>query len=386
MARKPRKDANIDQRGERSWRIRYTCDGKRYSVTVKGSKGDARTKWNEIKTKIDRGAHLPPSAVTFSEWVPQYLALVEAKRRNARTAEGYGHKLKYALAAFGDRPLQKLRAGDIDQLTTGLKDKVSERTRRHVFVVTKACLAAAQRKGLIERNPADNAEGVDVDDPDVGETLPSEAFADFLAGFAGHPLENIVTVALRTGARRNEILAIRHSDVDYAASVLKINRAVERTTAYGTRFKLPKSGKAREIAIDSELLDLFRREREKLARIIADVAADAPVNLSLVKIPDDALVFYATPRGGPLRFDRPRDGAEVSKQFRRQATKLGRPRLRFHDLRGSHETALLDAGVPVHVVAARCGHSPAMLLKAYAERTQSADAKAASALERIFNG
>src|SRR5215813_9203594 len=41
-------------------------------------------------------------------------------------------------------------------------------------------------------------------------------------------------------------------------------------------------------------------------------------------------------------------------------------KLRFHDLRGSHETALLDAGVPVHVVAQRCGHDPAVLLRSYA--------------------
>lgn len=384
MARKPRKDANIDRRGDHAWRIRYTLDGKRHSVTVKGSKEEARAKWNEIKTKIDKGAHVPPNMTTFADWVPQYLALVEAKRRNARTSEGYGHKLKYSLDAFGTKPLQKLRASDIDRLTSMLKGRVSERTRRHIFIVTKACLAAAVRKGLIERNPADRAEGVDVDEADVGDTLPSEEFASFLEGFENHPLKSIVTVALRTGARRNEILAIRHSDIDYSAAILRIARSVERTAAHGTRFKTPKSGKAREIAVDGELLGLFKRERERLARIITRVSDDAPVELSLVKIPDDALVFYATPRDGPLRFDRPRDGAEISKQFRRHATKLGRPRLRFHDLRGSHETALLDAGVPVHVVAARCGHSPAMLLKVYAERTQSADVKAASALESIF--
>jgi integrase len=52
----------------------------------------------------------------------------------------------------------------------------------------------------------------------------------------------------------------------------------------------------------------------------------------------------------------------MTKELTRKARKLGFPGLRFHDLRGTHETLLLDAGVPVHVVAARCGHDPAVLL------------------------
>jgi integrase len=58
----------------------------------------------------------------------------------------------------------------------------------------------------------------------------------------------------------------------------------------------------------------------------------------------------------------------------------------FHDLRGSHETALLDAGVPVHVVAARCGHDPAVLLRSYAKRTKKADTDAADAIGKLLSG
>jgi integrase len=68
--------------------------------------------------------------------------------------------------------------------------------------------------------------------------------------------------------------------------------------------------------------------------------------------------------------------------FRRFATKLGYP-MRFHDLRGSHETALLDRGVAVHTVAERCGHDAAMLLKAYAKRTKRSDGSAAQTVEAM---
>lgn len=60
--------------------------------------------------------------------------------------------------------------------------------------------------------------------------------------------------------------------------------------------------------------------------------------------------------------------------------------LRLHDLRGTHETLLLDAGVPVHVVAARCGHDPAVLLRSYAKRTRKADRSAAGVIGSISKG
>jgi integrase len=57
--------------------------------------------------------------------------------------------------------------------------------------------------------------------------------------------------------------------------------------------------------------------------------------------------------------------------------------LRFHDLRGTHETAMLDRGTPVHVVAARCGHDPATLLRNYAKRTKKADTNAAKVVSDL---
>jgi integrase len=65
---------------------------------------------------------------------------------------------------------------------------------------------------------------------------------------------------------------------------------------------------------------------------------------------------------------------------------MDRRRRGFHDLRGTHETLLLDAGVPVHVVAARCGHDPAILLRTYARRTKKADMSAAAIIGALAKG
>ena len=82
--------------------------------------------------------------------------------------------------------------------------------------------------------------------------------------------------------------------------------------------------------------------------------------------------------GKQINLAQPRHPAAVTKNFATRAVKLGFPNQRFHDLRGTHETMLLDVGVPVHVVAARCGHDPAVLLRLYAKRTRKADMGAAA--------
>jgi integrase len=118
---------------------------------------------------------------------------------------------------------------------------------------------------------------------------------------------------------------------------------------------------------------------------MAGVPEGAAVELSLVKLPEGALIF-PSPAGAEFDFTRPRDPHAVTRGFVKHARKLGFPGLRFHDLRGSHETALIDAGVPVHVVAERCGHDPAVLLRNYAKRTKKADTAAALVSQSIFGG
>ena len=79
----------------------------------------------------------------------------------------------------------------------------------------------------------------------------------------------------------------------------------------------------------------------------------------------------------------PRRPRNIGKEFARRIRKMGFKKLRFHDLRGDHETMLLDAGAPLHVVAARCGHDPAALLRNYVKRTRKADTSAAAIIGGI---
>jgi integrase len=99
-------------------------------------------------------------------------------------------------------------------------------------------------------------------------------------------------------------------------------------------------------------------------------------------------MFPNPPEAGEgFSFTALRNPDNTTKEVSRKADALGFPGMRpFHDLRGSHETILLDKGVPVHVVAARCGHDPAVLLRSYAKRTRKADVSAAAVLGTMSKG
>ena len=223
---------------------------------------------------------------------------------------------------------------------------------------------------------------------DHGQVLDKDQIATLVQSFKGSSMYPIVALAAYTGARRNEILGLQWSDLDPVAETLRIERSLEETGGAGNRerrLKEPKRAKhKRTIQIDDTLVQLLLSVRERHQRLLAGVPDGARIDLGLIRLPEGALMF-------PSFFYRDidltklRDGRGVSRLFERHARGMF-PGLRFHDLRGSHETALLDAGVPVHVVAARCGHDPAVLLRSYAKRTKKADTSAAAVISNMSKG
>jgi len=275
-------------------------------------------------------------------WAEQWIAIgCPGRSRQTvgnRSRERYEQILRtHILPTLGDFKLQDIDSVEIDKLYVSLEGKIAPR-----------------------KTPS-------AGESDHGVALDDEQLRKLVRGFKDNQLYAIVSVAAFTGMRRNEILALRWSDLDAAKKTLRIERALEETKQHGIRFKGPKrESHKRTITIDDDLLALLLAERDKHLRLIAGIPEGAPVDLGLIKLPDGALMFPNL-IGGDLTT--PRFTRQTSTTFIRKASKLGFKGLRFHDLRGTHETLLLDNGVPVHVVADRCGHDPAMLLRTYAKRT-----------------
>jgi integrase len=389
--RRDRGDGGIDARGDGCWRLRYRIAGRRFSTTFKGTLSEARRELRKLIRSGDTGEHVAPDKITLGAWIEQWLAAGAPGRRQRkvgrRTLKRYEELLRcHIVPVLGARPLQQIQAVEIDAAYRQIEGKIAQRTALHTHVVLGAALQTAVRKGLLSTNPLDRVERVpSPGEADHGMVLDQDQLRALVDGFRNSVLFPIVAVAAFTGARRGEILALRWGDLDVEAKTLRIERAVEQIGG-SLDLKDPKTARGkRTIAIDDDLIALLLAVRDKHLRIAAGVPEGVTVDLSLVKLPADALMFPRSPAPGK-GFSFTCNADSLTKVFAKATRKLGFPDLRFHDLRGSHETMLLDAGVPVHVVAARCGHDPAVLLRSYAKRTKKADTSAAAVIGALSKG
>jgi integrase len=412
MSKRSHGDGGIDTRGEDVHRLRYRVDGKRFTKTFHGSLGEARKELRRLVRSGDTGEHVAPDKITVANWIEEWIKAGapgrKKKRVSQRTLERYSQLLNtHVKPAIGNRRLQQLQPQEIDVLYLNLAQAatIAARTQHHVHVVLGACLGTATRKGLLVANPMLRVEQIpsvipveavsepddmhaDDDQDDIGEGLNEAELAALVSGFKSSGIYPIVALAAATGARRNELLALRWTDLDTERKKLRIERAWEPTKKYGLRLKPPKTARGlRTIDLDDATVSLLLRMRESHQRLAAGIPGGVAVDLSLIKLPAAGLMFPNLPAPGAT-FTTPRIPHSVSQAFARRAESIGFGRIRFHDLRGIHSTALLDAGIPVHRVAQRIGEDPATLLRSYAKRkgSKSADEKLAEAISGLASG
>ena len=147
-------------------------------------------------------------------------------------------------------------------------------------------------------------------------------------------------LALGTGMRRSELLGLRWSDVDLEAGTATVNQSLQE--AGGELITTPpKTAKSRRtVTLPGVVVEALRSHRAEQAR------------KTLAHEPNwtDSEYVLAAPQGGPWR------PSNFDRMWRRFKTQQGLE-IRYHDIRHSHATALLKAGVHPKVVSERLGHA-----------------------------
>lgn len=176
-------------------------------------------------------------------------------------------------------------------------------------------------------------------------------------------------IALSTGMRRGEILALRWKNVDLDRGAVRVVESLEQTKR-GLRFKAPKTEKTRAITLPSFAVEELRRLKWQQAEEMLRLG---------VRQTSDTLAC-ARPDGEPIQ---PRS---LTHEFAKQVSRLrDLPRVRFHDLRHSHATQLLLSGVHPKVAQERLGHSTiTTTLDLYSHVTDTMQSEAAERLDETF--
>jgi integrase len=344
----------LKQRAEGSWSVvlylgKNPVDGKKKYKwhTFHGNKKQAQAELARLVNDLNTGAYVEPSRDSVQVFLKKWLELVKSKLAG-KTFERYAEIVRgHLVPAIGNVVLARLTPMQIQNyysqaLERGRLDGkggLSAQTVVHHHRVLHDALQQAVKWQLLVRNPAD---AVEPPKPEVKEmrALDEAETAWFLAAAEGTRLYIPIWLAIATGMRRGEILALRWRDVDVAKGFVRVQRSLEQTDE-GVRFKEPKRKRSRRpISMPAILIETLLAHQSEQAELKANLGSHYTDN-DLVCCYEDGRIWI------PESF---------TSQYFAFTRKIG-VKVRFHDLRHSHASQLLRAGVHPKVVSERLGHS-----------------------------
>jgi integrase len=371
---------HIRQRGQRSYELKFDLGrdpltGKRRVryVSFKGTKRAAQLELVRLISECAAGASIDPSKITVGEFIERWLRDWAQTHVSPKTLERYRELLRnHVCARMGQAQLQKLRAVHINELYTDLlRPRVSggaglaARTIGHVHRALHRALGHANDWDLVQKNVASLVSPPHVAPTEI-ETLTAAKVQQVLAKLKGRAIYPIAALALATGMRRGELLALRWSDVKLDSAALRVEQSLEQTKA-GLRFKSPKTKHGRrEITLPPSAVTLLREHHK--------AQQETRLRLGLGKAADNALVF-ATWDG------KVRSPNALTKEWSVVMKEAGLS-VTFHSLRHTHASHLIASGLDVLAISRRMGHgSPAITLGVYGHLFPNTDDRAAQIIE-----
>jgi len=354
--------------------------GKRRQKTqsVKGTKRDAERKLREILLSLEQGSYVKPNKITLGEWLRQWLKDYASLNTTDRTQESYSSiVVRHIIPSLGnifitDLQPQQIQSYYADKLSKGRVDGKGGLSARSVVyhhrILSKA-LDYAVKMGIAIRNVARV-----VQPPRVQRIIMRTLSADEVVRFldAARETDYYVYFAtlLYTGLRRGELLALRWRNLDLDNATLTVVETAYKLGNGNYVIKEPKTAHSRRtVTLPSSLVELFKAYRadQELLRIQLGITLNV-----------DDFVFIRSD-GSPI------NPSAVTLAFRRIIKRAGLRGIRIHDLRHTHASLMLTAGVHPKVVSERLGHANiGITLDIYSHVLPGLQEAAADKFDRIF--
>lgn len=347
MAKKIRgkNDGTIYQRPNGSWSAQVALKGRRLSFTAK-TRREAQEWIKKTASQIDQGLSYASTKITLAEYLVGWLANIKVSKQKSTWTKYEQVCRSYIIPNLGKVKIKDIRPEHIQGLYNHLLDhKIGIYTILKIHAVLRSALEQAVKLGMMMRNPVHFAKPPKV--PSNEMTILSDSQVSLLLIAAkGHRWEALYHLALTTGMRQMELLGLKWTDLDWIKQTLKVERQLVRPDKNGIQFSAPKTryGK-RLITLGSKTIDILRShyDRQHGERMAAGE-----------KWVEHGLIFTNS-LGGPIH---PRNLLRNFKQLLRDG---GLPTIRFHDLRHTAASLMLNAGIPVIAVSRRLGHARASI-------------------------
>ena len=372
-----RKTGQIVGRGPRRWLVRVFLGRdretrrRRYlSRTVHGPVRHAQTYLNKVLRERDLGRRIEGVTITLNEFLDRWLETAAKPKLRDKSYESYESLLRrYIRPVLGELILSAVTPLDVQDAYQKMIDRgLSSRTVRYTHSVLRSAIRQAIRWRLLLQDPTDGAQL-----PRLGRremsVLTAEQSRIFLSAALKTHYGPVFAVALTTGMRPSEYLALKWQDIDWDRGTVSVVRSLERSPG-GWRFAETKRARSRRII----------RFQDWVLGTLKNLEART-IRRSGCSRPDNSELVVTSPAGHPIYSDK------LAKRFKAILGHNGLPMIRLYDLRHTAATLALSAGVPPKVVAEQLGHaSAAFTLDVYSHLLPHMQEEAAIKVEQILAG
>ena len=323
------------------------------------------------------------SKISLEEYCKQYLE-IKKQVLSPATYEYYANALsKIILPALGHHKIAQIRSVHVQAFVNQLTNKPAQRpartngetisasTVRRYLTILQSVMKLAVKQKLITDNPAraDLLELPKATAPKV-EIFTKQEAAEMLSYLSTEDLQfqTLIQLAIMTGARRGELVALKFSDFDYEANRMTIARAAVKLKGEQAQVKPPKDYEVRSVTVSPYciyLVKLLHEEKRREARRLGSAWKNGE--------------WLFTQWNGEMM-----NPQTPTRQFSKFLSRNGLRHRKFHSLRHTSATLLLYGGINIKQVQERLGHGDIETTNKYLHVIAEADQEAANVLQDML--
>lgn len=377
----------------------YDINGNRLKPYLMTWKPDSGMTDRQIQKELQRQAlqfekqcengEASTSSIKLGDFCTQYLETAKTFLSPSTLATYQRNIRDFIKPALGHLKVKDIRPAHVQQYIQQLaelpkqpkgseteegntEERLAASTIKRYLAVLQSIMRLAVKQGIIPDSPAEAKKLAlpKAVQPKI-EIFTKQEVSKMLSCLENEPLQYqvLLQLALFTGARRAELIALKFSDIDFDTNKITIERAAYKLSGQKIQFKPPKDNETRSVTVSPaciELIKLLQQEKQQEAQRIGTQWHEGDW---LFTQWNGEIMNLSTPSHWFCDFLKRND----------------LPHRKFHALRHTSATLLLYGGTNLRTVQSRLGHGSIRTTNIYLHSVEEADVEAARTLESILD-